>query len=93
MDHPLFWTLEKRLTFLQDVRDQIKLEGRECESNLLNALESIGTTIFDWNSDKKMKPALLNNIRYYRQYKFGGACDLLRVIHTSHHYMELPKEI
>ncbi|CAN1163079.1 Serine/threonine-protein kinase/endoribonuclease IRE1a [Linum perenne] len=94
VDHPLFWTSEKRLTFLQDVSDRVELEDREGESELLNALESTGTVALDGKWDEKMEAAFLNNIGRYRRYKFDSVRDLLRVIRNkSHHYRELPEEI
>ncbi|CAN0924275.1 Serine/threonine-protein kinase/endoribonuclease IRE1b [Linum grandiflorum] len=94
VDHPLFWTSEKRLTFLQDVSDRVELEDRESESELLNALESIGAVALNGKWDEKMETAFLNNIGRYRRYKFDSVRDLLRVIRNkSHHYRELPKEI
>ncbi|CAN0829646.1 Serine/threonine-protein kinase/endoribonuclease IRE1a [Linum grandiflorum] len=88
VEHPLFWTSEKRLAFLRDVSDRVELEDRGCQSDLLDALESIA---LDGNWDVKLEAVFLNNIGLHRRYKFNSVRDLLRVIRNkSHHYMELP---
>lgn len=94
MNHPLFWTSDKRLSFLQDVSDRVELEDRESRSELLNALESTATVALNGKWDEKMEAAFINNIGRYRRYKFDSVRDLLRVIRNkSHHYRELPEEI
>ncbi|XP_050209415.1 serine/threonine-protein kinase/endoribonuclease IRE1b isoform X2 [Mercurialis annua] len=94
LNHPLFWTPEKRLLFLQDMSDRVELEDRENESEILEALESIGTLALNGKWDEKMEAAFINNIGRYRRYKYDSVRDLLRVIRNkSHHYRELPQEI
>ncbi|KAJ8772777.1 hypothetical protein K2173_027954 [Erythroxylum novogranatense] len=94
LSHPLFWTSEKRLSFLQDVSDRVELEDREGESEVLNALETISTVTLGGKWDEKMETIFINNIGRYRRYKFDSVRDLLRVIRNkSHHYRELPEEI
>ncbi|KAJ9186314.1 hypothetical protein P3X46_001902 [Hevea brasiliensis] len=94
LNHPLFWTSEKRLLFLQDVSDRVELEDRENESELLTALETVGTMALNGKWDEKMEAAFINNIGRYRRYKYDSVRDLLRVIRNkSHHYRELPQEI
>ncbi|KAF9683259.1 hypothetical protein SADUNF_Sadunf05G0194100 [Salix dunnii] len=94
LNHPLFWTSEKRLSFLQDVSDRVELEDRENASELLHTLESTATMALNGKWDEKMEAAFINNIGRYRRYKFDSIRDLLRVIRNkSHHYRELPQEI
>ncbi|XP_020535380.1 serine/threonine-protein kinase/endoribonuclease IRE1b isoform X2 [Jatropha curcas] len=94
LNHPLFWTSEKRLSFLQDISDRVELEDRENESEVLTALESVGTAAFNGKWDEKMEAVFINNIGRYRRYKYDSVRDLLRVIRNkSHHYRELPQEI
>ena len=94
LNHPLFWTSEKRLSFLQDVSDRVELEDRENASELLDTLESTATMALNGKWDEKMEAAFINNIGRYRRYKFDSIRDLLRVIRNkSHHYRELPQEI
>ncbi|XP_048226917.1 serine/threonine-protein kinase/endoribonuclease IRE1b-like isoform X2 [Ricinus communis] len=94
LNHPLFWTPEQRLLFLQDISDRVELEDRENESEILNALESTGAVALNGKWDEKMEAAFINNIGRYRRYKYDSVRDLLRVIRNkSHHYRELPQEI
>ncbi|XP_042507610.1 serine/threonine-protein kinase/endoribonuclease IRE1a isoform X2 [Macadamia integrifolia] len=94
LNHPLFWSSEKRLSFLRDASDRVELEDRGIESDLVNALESVAPVALDGKWDEKMETAFINNIGRYRRYKFGSTRDLLRVMRNKlNHYGELPKEI
>ncbi|XP_076883919.1 serine/threonine-protein kinase/endoribonuclease IRE1b-like [Bidens hawaiensis] len=92
--HPLFWDPEMRLSFLRDASDRVELEDRETDSDLLKALENIGTTGLGGKWDDKLDYILLSDIGRYRKYKYDSVRDLLRVIRNKlNHYRELPKEI
>ncbi|XP_065881047.1 serine/threonine-protein kinase/endoribonuclease IRE1b-like isoform X2 [Euphorbia lathyris] len=94
LNHPFFWTHEKRLSFLQDISDRVEMEDRESKSDLLDSLESVGTVALNGKWDEKMEAAFINNIGRYRRYRYDSIRDLLRVIRNkSHHYRELPQEI
>lgn len=94
LNHPMFWTCEKRLSFLLDASDRVELEDREADSELLKALESTASVALNGKWDEKMEAAFINNIGRYRRYKYDSIRDLLRVIRNkSHHYRELPQEI
>lgn len=94
LHHPLFWSSETRLSFLRDASDRVELEDWETDSQLLKALESIGTVALGTKWDQKMEPAFISNIGYYRRYRFDSVRDLLRVMRNKlNHYGELPKEI
>jgi len=95
LNHPLFRTSERRLSFVQDVSDRVELEDRENESELLNALESTATLALTGKWDGKMEEAaFIDNIGCYRRYTFDSVRDLLRVVRNkSHHCRELPREI
>ncbi|KAM7260337.1 hypothetical protein ACFE04_016078 [Oxalis oulophora] len=95
LNHPLFWSSEKRLTFLRDASDRVELEDRESHSEILNALENIAPVALNGGKwDEKMEPAFINNIGRYRRYKYDSVRDLLRVIRNKlSHYRELPPEI
>ncbi|KDP43783.1 hypothetical protein JCGZ_22410 [Jatropha curcas] len=94
LHHPMFWSSEKRLSFLRDVSDRVELEDREYVSDLLKALESTAPTALGGKWDEKMEPAFITNIGHYRRYKFNSVRDLLRVLRNKlNHYRELPKEI
>uniref|UniRef100_A0A1D1YZ31 non-specific serine/threonine protein kinase n=1 Tax=Anthurium amnicola TaxID=1678845 RepID=A0A1D1YZ31_9ARAE len=92
--HPLFWSSEKRLSFLRDTSDRVELEDRENESELLNALESIGPMAFGGKWGDKLHTLFITDMGRYRKYKFDSARDLLRVIRNKlNHFRELPNEL
>lgn len=83
-----------RLSFLRDASDRVELEDRETGSNLLKALENIGTVALGGKWDEKLDNTLLSDIGRYRKYKYDSVRDLLRVIRNKlNHYRELSKEI
>ncbi|KAJ0702074.1 putative protein kinase IRE1 family transcription factor WD40-like family [Helianthus annuus] len=93
-NHPLFWDPEMRLSFLRDASDRVELEDRETDSDLLKALENIGTVGLGGKWDEKLDNILLSDIGRYRKYKYDSVRDLLRVIRNKlNHYRELSKEI
>nr|KYP51973.1 Serine/threonine-protein kinase/endoribonuclease IRE1 [Cajanus cajan] len=92
--HPFFWSSEMRLSFLRDTSDRVELENRETDSDLLVALECIGTVAMGGKWDEMMEQAFIANIGHYRRYKFNSVRDLLRVMRNKlNHYRELPREI
>nr|XP_043632077.1 serine/threonine-protein kinase/endoribonuclease IRE1b-like [Erigeron canadensis] len=92
--HPLFWDPEMRLAFLRDASDRVELEDREIGSDLLKALENIGTAALGGKWDDKLDSTLLGDIGRYRKYKYDSVRDLLRVIRNKlNHYRELPKDV
>lgn len=94
LEHPLFWSSETRISFLRDASDRVELEDRECRSDLLNALESVGSVALGVRWNEKVEPVFINNIGRYRRYRFDSVRDLLRVVRNKlNHYRELPEEI
>ncbi|KHG10461.1 Serine/threonine-protein kinase/endoribonuclease IRE1 [Gossypium arboreum] len=92
--HPLFWSCEMKLSFLQETSDRVELEDRKVDSDILKALESVAPMALGGKWNEKMEHAFIANIGYYRRYKFDSVRDLLRVMRNkSHHYRELPIEI
>lgn len=93
--HPLFWNSEMRLSFLRDASDRVELEDRESQSEILKALEGIGSVALNGSKwDEKLESAFLNDIGRYRRYKYDSVRDLLRVIRNKlNHYRELSEEI
>lgn len=94
LHHPLFWNSEMRLSFLRDASDRVELEDRESQSEILKALEGIGSVALNGKWDEKLESAFLNDIGRYRRYKYDSVRDLLRVIRNKlNHYRELSEEI
>ncbi|KAI8536773.1 hypothetical protein RHMOL_Rhmol10G0282800 [Rhododendron molle] len=103
--HPMFWDSSKRLSFLRDASDRVEREGRG--SAILQALQSIaplvlGTkpaskrnkrmVLLKW--DKKIEPALLNDIENHRRYNYENVRDLLRLTRNKqNHIFDLPREV
>lgn len=83
-----------RLSFLRDASDRVELEDRVNESELLKALEGIGSVALNGKWDERMESAFLTDIRKYRRYKYDSVRDLLRIIRNKlNHYREIPEEI
>ncbi|KAI4327859.1 hypothetical protein L6164_020271 [Bauhinia variegata] len=94
LQHPFFWSSEKRLSFLRDASDRVELEDREATSDILEALENIAPVALGTKWDEKLEEAFITNIGRYRRYKFDSVRDLLRVMRNKlNHYRELPQEI
>nr|GMC94736.1 serine/threonine-protein kinase/endoribonuclease IRE1a isoform X1 [Ipomoea batatas]GMC96751.1 serine/threonine-protein kinase/endoribonuclease IRE1a isoform X1 [Ipomoea batatas] len=90
--HPLFWTSEKRLSFLRDTSDM--LEREDWDSEILEALEATSRVSMRGRWHLKMHPQLLETILWYRDYSFDSVQDLLRAIrNVLNHYRELRPKI
>ncbi|TVU39365.1 hypothetical protein EJB05_12778 [Eragrostis curvula] len=91
MHHPLFWSPELRLSFLRDTSDRIE---KTSETDLINALESVGPVAFGGKWGEKLDPALVTDMGRYRKYNFESIRDLLRYIRNkSGHYRELSDDL
>lgn len=94
LHHPLFWSSEKRLLFLQDASDRVELADRVGDSDILLALENVAPVALNGNWDEKMEATFIKNIGNYRRYKYDSIRDLLRLIRNkSNHYIDLPQEV
>eukprot|EP00249_Psilotum_nudum_P010968 c22883_g1_i2 orf=134-2890(+) len=92
--HPLFWSPEKRLSFLRDASDRVELENRVQQSFVLDALEAVAPVALGGAWDEKLESTFLENLGHYRRYNFRCVRDLLRVIRNkSSHYRELPQDV
>ncbi|KAL6871504.1 hypothetical protein ACP4OV_014333 [Aristida adscensionis] len=91
MHHPLFWSPELRLSFLRDTSDRIE---KTSETDLINALESIGPVAFGGKWGEKLDAALVTDMGRYRKYNFESIRDLLRYIRNkAGHYRELSDDL
>ncbi|XP_060605820.1 serine/threonine-protein kinase/endoribonuclease IRE1-like [Ruditapes philippinarum] len=92
LKHPFFWSLERQLSFFQDVSDRIE---KESESSLVvKKLEWGGDRVVkgDWRNHISME--LQNDLRKFRTYKGQNVRDLLRAMRNKkHHYRELPDDV
>jgi hypothetical protein len=91
INHPLFWSPELRLLFLRDSSDRVE---KTTETDLLNALESIGHEAFGGKWREKLDDGLVADMGRYRKYNFESTRDLLRLIRNkSGHYRELSADL
>lgn len=89
INHPLFWSADKKLTFMQDLSDF--LEVRE---DMDSAYEAACSHVITGPWRSYLETELAENIERYRKYNATSAKDLLRVIRNKrHHYAELPPEV
>lgn len=80
-----------RLSFLRDTSDRIE---KTSETDLINALESIGPVAFGGKWGEKLDAALVTDMGRYRKYNFESIRDLLRYIRNkSGHYRELSEDL
>lgn len=94
LHHPLFWSSEKHLLFLQDASDRVELADRVGDSDLLKALENVASVALNGNWNEKLEARFIDNIGNYRRYKYNSVRDLLRLIRNkSSHYIDLPQEV
>ncbi|XP_055375464.1 serine/threonine-protein kinase/endoribonuclease IRE1 [Condylostylus longicornis] len=89
--HPLFWSEEKILIFLQDVSDRVEKLTVDVEP--LCYLEKNGCMIVNNDWSLYLEPEIINDLRKYRGYIGVSVRDLLRALRNKkHHYHELSPE-
>jgi len=89
--HPVFWTREKILAFLQEVSDRVDKE--EEGSVVLSAVERNGKQVTQGDWHLLLEPAVREDLRKHRSYRGRSVRDLLRAIRNKkHHYRELTEE-
>ncbi|GLU09850.1 hypothetical protein SLE2022_266890 [Rubroshorea leprosula] len=90
LEYPLFWTFDKRFSFLRDAYDHIlELE----DSKVFNALENTVAESLARNCDEDWEVTFLNSIGTGSgSSKFDTATDLLWLIkNTSIYHAQLPQ--
>lgn len=88
LSHPYFWSLPRRLAFLQDLSDRIEKE--EHTSPVVRALERYRRYVVrnDWL--RHIGHELQKDLQSRRSYRKDSVRDLLRAIRNKkHHYCEL----
>lgn len=81
LNHPLFWSSERILSFLQDVSDRVEKVQPNLEP--LRTLERNAMFIVknDWNS--QLEPEITSDLRKFRGYQGGSVRDLLRALRNK----------
>ncbi|CEF65035.1 Serine/threonine-protein kinase/endoribonuclease IRE1 [Strongyloides ratti] len=92
LNHPMFWSNERKLQFLMDVSDRIEAEKEG--SSIIEALEEKNYTVVSRNWRNLISKCVSENLKKFRTYKYDSIRDLLRAIRNKkHHYRELPDEV
>ncbi len=78
--HPLFWSDELKLSFLQDISDRVESESEDGPFRL--TIEQHARDVVGVAWDRVLDRGLLDNLGKYRKYDFASARDLLRVIRS-----------
>lgn len=94
LQHPFFWSPERRLTFLLDVSDRFEIEERDPPSPLLAMLERRSAEVVQGNWYARLDRNLIENLGRYRRYDGASILDLLRALRNKrHHYQDLPDAV
>lgn len=94
LQHPFFWSPERRLNFLLDVSDRFEIEERDPPSPLLCMLESKSNEVVQGNWYALLDKTFIDNLGQYRKYKSASILDLLRALRNKkHHYQDLPENV
>ena len=94
--HPLFWTSDKKLSFLRDTSDMVEVNKKGQLSKELRKLQGQVTgSSWDKKIDSKLISAIEDrDVRFYRHYNYNSFLDLLRLVRNCyHHYLEFPEDI
>jgi serine/threonine protein kinase len=100
-DHPFFWSLDRRLTFLSDFSDKLETdatigdgESRVIISTLAIAAERNASHVVGLSWDTLLDSELVSNVQKFRTYDPSSVRDLLRLIRNKHHHFdELPEKL
>ncbi|XP_055641091.1 serine/threonine-protein kinase/endoribonuclease IRE1 [Toxorhynchites rutilus septentrionalis] len=91
-NHPLFWSNERILSFLQDVSDRV--EKLDILVEPLRTLECNARFVVREDWSLHLDQGITNDLRKYRGYQGYSVRDLLRALRNKkHHYHELTPEV
>lgn len=95
MQHPFFWTVDKKLNFLLKVSDRFEVERRDPPSDLLKKLESVSTEVIGEKGWFRMfDDEFMSNLGKYRKYSSDKLLDLLRAMRNKHHHFrDMPESL
>jgi len=95
MQHPFFWSVDKKLNFLLKVSDRFEVERRDPPSPLLKKLEAVAPDVIGiegWFC--KFDDDFMDNLGKYRKYKDDKLLDLLRAMRNKHHHFrDMPESL
>jgi serine/threonine-protein kinase/endoribonuclease IRE1 len=96
MNHPFFWSAEKRLNFLCDCSDHWEREPRDPPSVHLSILEDWSDEILDKKRNflGKLDAAFINSLGKQRKYTGDRILDLLRALRNKkNHYEDMDENV
>ncbi|KAF1971221.1 hypothetical protein BU23DRAFT_196940 [Bimuria novae-zelandiae CBS 107.79] len=96
MNHPFFWSAEKRLTFLCDCSDHWEREMREPPSTHLQILETYSNEVLDKKRNflAKLDHAFVASLGKQRKYSGDKMLDLLRALRNKkNHYEDMEESV
>ncbi|KAF2740482.1 hypothetical protein EJ04DRAFT_482542 [Polyplosphaeria fusca] len=96
MNHPFFWSAEKRLTFLCDCSDHWEREVRDPPSEHLSILESFIPEVLDkkLNFLGKLDRNFVDSLGKQRKYTGDRMLDLLRALRNKkNHYEDMEENV
>ncbi|KAJ4370712.1 bifunctional endoribonuclease/protein kinase ire1 [Neocucurbitaria cava] len=96
MNHPFFWSDEKRLTFLCDCSDHWEREPRDPPSDYLARLEDYSYEVLDHKRNflAKLDHSFINSLGKQRKYTGDRMLDLLRALRNKkNHYEDMDEAV
>lgn len=96
MNHPFFWSPEKRLEFLCDVSDHWEREVRDPPSRDLQILESHSRIVIGRRGDflAELDRKFVDTLGKQRKYTGNRVLDLLRALRNKkNHYADMPLDV
>ncbi|KAH8731311.1 hypothetical protein GQ44DRAFT_767190 [Phaeosphaeriaceae sp. PMI808] len=96
MNHPFFWSAEKRLNFLCDCSDHWEREPRDPPSNHLAILEDYSYDVLDHKRNflGKLDHGFINSLGKQRKYTGDRMLDLLRALRNKkNHYEDMDEAV
>ncbi|KAF2795629.1 hypothetical protein K505DRAFT_323933 [Melanomma pulvis-pyrius CBS 109.77] len=96
INHPFFWSAEKRLNFLCDCSDHWERESRDPPSDHLSVLERYSWDVLDKKRDflAKLDRGFINSLGKQRKYTGDRMLDLLRALRNKkNHYEDMDEGV
>ncbi|KAI8621051.1 protein kinase and ribonuclease [Chytriomyces sp. MP71] len=94
LQHPYFWSSNKKLAFLQDVSDRLESEERDPPSAILKQLERGAAKVVGPDWTRRLDRRILEDMGKFRKYDGRTVQDLLRAMRNKkHHYQDLSTEL
>ena len=100
LNHPFFWSPQKRLNFLCDVSDHFEREPRgppfsvEPMSDALWLLEEYGQDVHGGDFLKRLDKKFIDTLGKQRKYTGDRMLDLLRALRNKkNHYADMPEDV